>query len=179
MNEYIKFIPAIAIVILVLIGMYTDIKRFEIEHWVSIIGAVICIAAAYFKLIPHNIYSISISPFEVIKIPMTVLPSIISGILIFVAFLFIPVGGGDMKVIAFLACYFGVVETIGIFILASIIVFIYGMFTYQSYIDANPELFKKTRTKQQRWMKAMRRKVPMMIGIAPATIIALGLVFFM
>lgn len=173
MNEMIKYIPMVVIATFSIVALITDIKRNEIDHWVSILGAFICLFFVGYGL-DHSIYILKFKPlihFE--GIPITLWGSLISAALIFALFLLIPVGGGDMKFLTFIAFYFGFVETLLIFVLACFITFFYSVATRRIYIKKHPEIFEKCGTRNEVRGKLMRRKMPLMIGICPATIIAL------
>lgn len=162
------YILILIIAILSIIAMVTDIKRREIDDWVSIVGGFIILGFICFGFIDRTVLSYNLQPTQ-----LTLISSLISGLVIFILFLLIPVGGGDMKFLSFIALYFGVGDTLMIFGFSCFIMFFYSQLTNRRYIRQNPQLFDKCNSRAERRKLLMRREVPMMVGICPATIIFL------
>ena len=93
-----------------IIALITDLKSRIIYDTIPIIGTITIIIFIIFDLIHNDIMSFSIT-----QIPLTIFSSLSSGIIIFLIFFIIPIGGGDMKFLSFIACFFGVFETLVIF----------------------------------------------------------------
>lgn len=162
------------LMILMIIGFsihatYTDLKRFEIENYAVLFGTPILLIATFFM--DKKVLSFTTAPMRLVSKELNILTAIISFIVIFVFFLAVPVGGGDMKFLAFLAAFFGVVETFGIFLLGTIIVLLYHLITARSHIKNNPDTFEGLSKSEQRKI-LIRRQVPLVVGIGPAVIIA-------
>lgn len=169
--EIIKIINIIILLTLCslsIIGMITDIRRREIDHWVSIVGAIIILIGVGTRTIDKTILSWNFSPIQ-----LTLLSSIIAGLIIFVLFMIVPVGGGDTKFLAMISLILGVYETFFVFGCSCIIVAIYTALTNKRYKSENDDKFKNANTKAKKRKILMRRQVPLMIGICPATVIAL------
>lgn len=166
--EIINIIILLTLCSLSIIGMVTDIKRQEIDHWVSIVGAIIILIGVGTRTIDKTILSWNFSPIQ-----LTLLSSIIAGLIIFVLFMILPVGGGDTKFLAMISLFLGAYETLFMFGFACIIVAVYTALTNKKYKKENAEKLKKATTKAAKRKILMRRQVPLMIGICPATVITL------
>lgn len=142
--------------ILTLYALYTDIKRREIDDFVSITGA---IAAIIYTALGHNAISIK--------------ESIIGGIFAFVLFYIIPVGGGDMKFFTFIGFLTGVKGVIVITFLSCV----FTVLLSPGYIIKNALTIKKQHNEQCSKIQMIRKifhvEVPFMIGIAPAVLYVL------
>lgn len=150
-----NIILLIFIAILMLIALYMDVKRNNIiEDWVSILGGIIVLIFIGFGLIDRQILSFNI--FNLNLINLTLFTSLISGVLSFVLYYFIPFGGGDMKILTFLSLFFGFWETFFILGEACIISLI--------YILVWDFLIKKRKL-------SLNNEFPLMIGISIATIL--------
>lgn len=163
-----KYILICIIAFLSIISLITDVKRHEIDDWVSIVGSLIILLFIGLGYINRDILSYNLKPIE-----LTLISSIVSGIITFVIFLLIPVGGGDMKYLAFISLYFGVWQTLFLFGFSCIIVGIYHFLTTKKYIRDNKEIFNKCKNRIERKKKLRKREVPLMIGLAPMTILFL------
>ena len=166
--KIINIIILLTLCSLSIIGMVTDIRRQEIDHWISIVGAIIILIGVGTRTIDKTILSWNFSPIQ-----LTLLSSIIAGLIIFVLFMIIPVGGGDTKFLAMISLFLGAYETLFMFTFACIIVAIYTDLTNRKYKRENDDKFKNANTKAKKRKILMKRQVPLMIGICPATIIAL------
>lgn len=143
-------------------AMVTDIKKFEISHKISIIGGLLILLFIGLGFVDRTILWVNFLPTK-----LTLSTSIISGLIVFVIFLILPIGGGDMKFLTFISLYFGVVDTLVIYILANCIALIYGVFSYIMKKN-KPEGSFKDKVKY-----FFHIPVPLMVGICPATIFLL------
>lgn len=166
------------LVLLMIIGLsahatYTDWKRFEIENYAILFGTPIVWLAIGLGYVERVIITAKLGDTGMIvnESNMTIGLSLISFLVIFAIFYIIPVGGGDMKFIAFVAAYFGIIETMLIFLLGSIFMLVFHFATAKNYIKKNPELFEGLTMWRFRMKKLMKRKVPLFVGMGPAVIL--------
>lgn len=159
----------IAIWILIsLISMKTDIQRHEIDHWPLLVGIISTIALILLNKVDREVYSWN---FNLVNLNITV--SLLSALAIFVIFLLIPVGGGDMKFLAAISLYLGFYETLFFFGIGCIFTTIYTFATNKKYKETHTELFEKATTKSKQRKILNKREIPLMIGVAPAMVIGL------
>ena len=155
-----------------IIALITDLKSRIIYDTIPIVGTITIILFIIFDLIHNDIIS-----FDVTQIPLTLFSSFLSGIIIFLIFFIIPIGGGDMKFLSFIACFFGVFETLVIFSISCLIILLFSILTTKKYISKNPALFND-KSFIQKIILLAKREMPMMIGICPTTIFALLYILF-
>lgn len=165
-------------ILLMIIGLsahaaYTDYKRFEIENYGILFGTPIVWLMIGTGMLNKTILTIKTTTdgfYIVENVPLTFMSSLISFLIIFGIFYVAPVGGGDMKFLAFISAYFGVFETIGIFVLGSFFMLVIHFATAKKYMREKPELFDGLTTIRQKILKVMKRQVPLFVGMGPAVI---------
>lgn len=153
---------------------FTDLKRYEIENYGILFGTPIIWLAIVTGLLERTILHLSMGDTSalVVEKELTIGLSLISFLVIFIMFYIAPVGGGDMKFMAFIAAYFGIIETIIIFLFGSVLMLIIHFATAKKYMKEKPELFEGQTTFLSRTKKLMQRKVPLFAGMGPAIVIA-------
>lgn len=153
---------------------YTDWKRFEIENYGVLFGTPIIWLTILTGWLERSVLHVKIGEFglQVVESDLTIGVSLLSFFVIFAIFYIAPVGGGDMKFLAFIAAYFGILETMLVFLLGSLFMLIYHAVTAKSYIRKNPKLLEGIDGFWIKFMKVSRRKVPLFVGMGPGIIVA-------
>lgn len=155
------------LVVLGLISFITDIKRKEIEPIYCLIAGIAIILLLIFGTTHRQICSPRLQ-----YIDLTITRAIICAIIIFVLFLILPIGGGDMYFLTAISLYLGVAETLYVYCIANIIVLAFAIIKAIIFIRENKQKFIEAKGIKK--IKALfDKEYPLMIGLFPALLLFL------